>query len=112
LHFQQVLLNLIVNGMDAMASKPGGQRYLTIRTARNGDGSAEITVADTGPGIRPADMPRLFDSFFTTKKDGMGLGLALCRTVVRAHGGRIEALNNPRGGATFRFTLPIEGQAH
>jgi signal transduction histidine kinase len=112
LHFQQVLLNLIVNGMDAMASTPAGQRHLTIRTARNGDGSAEITVADTGHGIRPADMPRLFDSFFTTKEDGMGLGLALCRNVVRAHGGRIEAFNNPHGGATFRFTLAIEGQVH
>jgi C4-dicarboxylate-specific signal transduction histidine kinase len=112
LHFQQVLLNLIVNGMDAMASTPAGQRYLTIRTAHNGNGSAEITVVDTGHGIRPADMPRLFDSFFTTKEDGMGLGLALCRTVVRAHGGHIEAFNNPHGGATFRFTLAIEGQVH
>ena len=108
LQFQQVLLNLVMNGMDAMADAPAGRRQLTLRTARNGDGDAEITVIDTGHGIDPTDLPRLFDSFFTTKKDGMGLGLALSRSIVQAHRGRIWAENNPEGGATFRFALPVD----
>jgi two-component system, LuxR family, sensor kinase FixL len=108
LQFQQVLLNLVMNGMDAIADAPAGRRQLTVRTARNGDGDAEITVIDTGHGIDPTDLPRLFDSFFTTKKDGMGLGLALSRSIVQAHRGRIWAENNPEGGATFKFALPVD----
>ena len=110
LQFQQVLLNLIVNGMDAMADTPAGQRQLNVRTMHNDDGDVEIAVSDTGGGIDAADMSRLFDSFFTTKKDGMGLGLALCRSIVQAHGGRIWAENNPGGGATFRFVLPVDAE--
>ena len=110
LQFQQVLLNLIVNGMDAMADTPAGQRQLNVRTLHNDDGDVEIAVSDTGGGIDAADMSRLFDSFFTTKKDGMGLGLALCRSIVQAHGGRIWAENNPDGGATFRFVLPVDAE--
>jgi signal transduction histidine kinase len=108
LQFQQVLLNLVMNGLDAIADAPAGRRQLTVRTARNGDGDAEITVIDTGHGIDPTDLPRLFDSFFTTKKDGMGLGLALSRSIVQAHRGRIWAENNPEGGATLRFALPVD----
>ena len=85
-------------------------RHLKVRTSRNEDGDVEIAVADTGGGIDAADMLRLFDSFFTTKKDGMGLGLALCRSIVQAHGGRIWAENNPGGGATFRFVLPVDAE--
>jgi signal transduction histidine kinase len=106
LHIQQVLLNLMVNGMDAMAGLPGERRRLVVRTSRNADGDAEIAVSDSGHGIASADLPRMFDSFFTTKPDGMGLGLSLCRSIVQAHGGRIWAQNNPDGGATIRFTLP------
>jgi signal transduction histidine kinase len=108
LQFQQVLLNLLMNGMDAMADAPAGRRQLTVRTARNTDGHAEIAVIDSGHGIDPTDLRRLFDSFFTTKKDGMGLGLALSRSIVQAHRGRIWAVNNPEGGATFRFALPVD----
>ena len=110
LQFQQVLLNLLMNGMDAMVGTPAGRRHLNVRTLHNADGDVEIAVADTGGGIDAADMPRLFDSFFTTKKDGMGLGLALCRSIVQAHGGRIWAENNSGGGATFRFVLPVDAE--
>ena len=99
-----------MNGMDAMAETPAGRRHLNVRTSHNEDGDVEIAVADTGGGIDAADMSRLFDSFFTTKKDGMGLGLALCRSIVQAHGGRIWAENNPGGGATFRFVLPVDAE--
>jgi signal transduction histidine kinase len=110
LQFQQVLLNLVMNGMDAIADAPAGRRQLTVRTALNGDGDAEIVVIDTGHGIDPTDLPRLFDSFFTTKKDGMGLGLALSRSIVQAHRGRIWAENNASGGAAFRIELPTMGE--
>ena len=110
LQFQQVLLNLLVNGMDALAGTPAARRHLKLRTSRNEDGDVEIAVADTGAGIDASDLPRLFDSFFTTKKAGMGLGLALCRSIVQAHGGRIWAENNPGGGATLTFVLPVDAE--
>jgi len=102
-----VLLNLLLNGMDAMADTPAPRRRLAVRTARSG-GAVEVAVTDNGHGIAATTLPRLFDSFYTTKKDGMGLGLPLARSIVEAHGGRIWAENRPEGGATFRFTLPTE----
>jgi two-component system sensor kinase FixL len=77
-----------------------------VRTAWDGD--AVIEVSDAGPGILPEQLPRIFDPFFSTKKDGMGIGLSLTRSLVESHGGRIWAENNPDGGASFRFTLPTE----
>jgi len=79
-----------------------------VRTATSHDGDVEISVGDAGCGIPPERLPRLFDSFFTTKKDGMGLGLSIARSIVEAHGGRIAAENNKDRGATFRFTLPAQ----
>jgi len=103
---QQLLLNLIVNGMDAMSDEPQRQRCLALRASPNGGTWVEVAVADAGHGI-PADLlPRLFNSFFTTREHGMGLGLSISRSIVEAHGGRIWAENNPGAGATFRFTLP------
>jgi PAS domain S-box-containing protein len=104
-HLQQVLLNLVLNSMDAMADATG-PKGVTLRTGVHENGSAEVAVSDTGPGISRDHLPRLFDPFFSTKKNGMGLGLSIARSLVEAHGGQIWAENNPGRGATFRFTLP------
>jgi signal transduction histidine kinase len=108
IHLQQVLLNLILNAMDAMTEVPEGKRTLTVSSAKNSDGGVKVAVRDCGHGIPPQLLDRVFDSFVTTKKDGMGLGLSIARTLVEAHGGRITAENNPDCGATFCFTLPTE----
>ena len=108
---QQVLMNLILNGMEAMSGAPEAERRLFVRTAINGERRVEISVTDSGRGIPPEELPRLFDSFFTTKEDGMGLGLAIARSIIDAHRGRISAENNSEGGATFRFELPIGATA-
>jgi PAS domain S-box-containing protein len=105
-HLEQVLLNLVVNAMDAMLDIHPGRRNLTIRTSKpNGDARVEVAVIDSGSGITSANLPRLFESFFTTSVEGMGLGLSIARSIIESHGGRIWADNNPDGGATFRFTL-------
>jgi signal transduction histidine kinase len=109
MHVEQVLLNLILNGLEALAESSESNRRLTVCTAYNGKGYVEVAVRDSGPGIPPDRLPRLFDSFFTTKTHGMGLGLSIVRSIVEAHEGRIWAENNPAGGACFRFTLPVNG---
>jgi two-component system sensor kinase FixL len=105
-HLQQVVLNLVLNGVDAMAEMPPPRRRIEIRTARADAGGVEVSVSDLGPGIAPEQAERLFQSFYTTKKEGMGLGLAIARSIVEAHGGRIWAESRPRGGTRFRFILP------
>src|SRR5215471_5014979 len=105
-HLQQVLFNLIVNAMDAMSNTPQEQRKLMIRTSKpRGAACVEVAVSDSGSGVASGNLPRLFDSFFTTKAEGMGLGLSIARSIVEAHGGRIWADNNSGGGATFHFTV-------
>ncbi len=104
---QQVLLNLILNGIDAMADALPDERRLSI-TAGSAGAFVEVAVADSGHGISDRLLPHIFDSFVTSREDGMGLGLAISRSIVQAHGGRIWAENNPRAGSTLRFTLPIE----
>jgi PAS domain S-box-containing protein len=103
---QQVVLNLALNAMDAMDQLEQNKRELIIQTRQMGE-TVEIAVIDSGHGI-PADrLPRLFDAFFTTKRDGLGLGLPIARSIIEAHGGRIWAEDLGERGATFRLTLPI-----
>jgi C4-dicarboxylate-specific signal transduction histidine kinase len=103
---QQVLINLALNGMEAMDDLSADRRRLTVRTRSVGD-RITVRVSDSGKGIAEADRSSLFTSFFTTKPNGVGLGLAICRSIVEAHGGRIDASNPPDGGAAFEFTLPV-----
>jgi C4-dicarboxylate-specific signal transduction histidine kinase len=105
IQIQQVLTNLVLNAMDAGAGVPAHRRSVFVSVGRVG-GRVEITVRDRGEGIAPENLPRLFESFFTTKPNGMGLGLSISRTIVEAHGGRIRAENNADEGALFRVDLP------
>jgi len=104
---QQVALNLVLNGMDAMQESGARDRVLVLRTATAGAKTVRVEVRDSGTGISEGDMGKIFKTFYTTKPDGMGMGLAITRSIVDVHGGRLEARNNPDGGATFSFTLPI-----
>jgi two-component system sensor kinase FixL len=101
---QQVLLNLMRNGLEAMEASD--QRELAVRV-QAADGMVQISVADTGPGVPPEVAARLFQPFVTTKADGMGIGLSVCRTIVESHGGRLWMEPNPDGGSLFHFTVPI-----
>jgi signal transduction histidine kinase len=104
---QQVLLNLIVNAIDAMCDAAGGPRDLAVRSGTDDGTGVFVEVRDSGPGLDPASLERLFASFYTTKTDGMGMGLSICRSIVEAHGGRLWARPNEPHGAVFRFTLPV-----
>jgi PAS domain S-box-containing protein len=104
---EQVVVNLLLNGMDAMVREPDSRRRLVVRTGIDGGETIEVQVSDTGHGIPKEILPRLFESFVTTRKDGVGLGLSISRSIIEAHGGRIQAENNLDGGATIRFFLPV-----
>jgi len=106
---QQVVLNLVMNACDAMADTAPGDRRLLISTTREAD--ARIEIRDAGSGIPTEGLAKIFEPFVTTKRDGLGLGLAICRSIASAHGGSISAANNPDGGATFVVSLPLTGAA-
>ncbi|WP_429253580.1 PAS domain-containing sensor histidine kinase [Paraburkholderia sp. GAS333] len=109
---QQVLVNLVMNSVQAMTDVTG-PRKLRIATRRSDEGQALVIVQDSGTGISKENAERLFNTFFTTKADGMGMGLSICRSIVEAHGGRIWAESPPTGGAVLQFVLPVdEGNCH
>jgi PAS domain S-box-containing protein len=106
IQLQQVMLNLILNAVEALSESRETSRALLIKTERDGPGGVLVAVRDSGPGLKPESMDRLFDAFYTTKPDGMGMGLSICRSIIEAHGGRIWATTNLPHGAVLQFTLP------
>jgi len=103
---QQVILNLVMNGIDAVNERRDGSRSLVISTRALDTGEVTMTVRDSGVGVDPAVFDKLFDPFFTTKPDGMGMGLSVSRSIVESHGGRLWASINDGPGATFHVALP------
>jgi signal transduction histidine kinase len=106
IQLQQVILNLIVNAMDAMSGMPSAERRITVSSARDGN-SADLTVSDVGPGIPVGILKEVFEPFFTTKPQGMGMGLSIAQTIVEAHGGQLSAENRAARGASLRMRLPL-----
>ena len=105
---QQVVLNLVVNGVEAMSAVADGPRTLTLTCQAEPEGALRVSVADTGPGIDPDTADKVFDSFFTTKATGMGMGLSICRSIIVAHGGAIRVSAKAPHGAIFEFCLPVD----
>lgn len=112
---QQVVLNLVLNGIEAIVAAKTPPRQLRIRSARSGSGVVTVSVADTGVGVESANREKIFDAFFTTKPEGLGMGLSICRSIVEAHGGRLWVAPNPGRGSIFSFVVPLlsdAGAAH
>jgi C4-dicarboxylate-specific signal transduction histidine kinase len=105
---QQVILNLIVNAVEAMSGVDAGARELLISTGKVEPDGVLVAVRDTGPGLAPATLDRLFDAFYTTKPSGLGMGLSICRSIIEAHGGRLWAEANEPRGAVFQFLTPAQ----
>jgi signal transduction histidine kinase len=103
---QQVILNLIVNAIEAMSDVDGRPRHLLVDSQKDGSNCVLIAVRDSGKGLESGNLDRVFDAFHTTKPNGMGMGLAICRSIIVAHGGKLWATNNVPTGAVFQFTLP------
>jgi PAS domain S-box-containing protein len=108
---QQVMLNLIINAIEAMSGVIEGPRNLLIKTARFESDSVSVSVQDSGPGFVPESLRRAFEAFYTTKPEGLGMGLSICRTIVEAHGGKLTAIANTPRGAIFQFTMPACGDS-
>jgi signal transduction histidine kinase len=109
IQLQQVLLNLLMNGMEAMRAVAERSRQLRIRSGTQGPQDIFVAVQDSGLGLDAQTLDRIFDAFYTTKPDGMGMGLSISRTIIEAHGGRLWATPDDGGGATLQFTLPLHG---
>jgi C4-dicarboxylate-specific signal transduction histidine kinase len=103
---QQVVLNLIMNAVEAMGAVDEGARQLSLSTEQAGTNGILVAVRDSGPGVSPGRRERVFDAFYTTKSDGVGMGLSICRSIIRAHEGRLWVDANEHRGALFQFTLP------
>ncbi len=110
IQLQQVILNMIMNGSEAMYSVPDRSRELVLTSRKSGTDSVLLAVRDSGAGINPQHMDRMFDAFFTTKPEGMGMGLSISRSIIEAHGGRIWVVPNEGAGLTIQFTLPVESE--
>jgi signal transduction histidine kinase len=108
IQLQQVVVNLILNAVEAMSSIDEGARELQIATEMGAADSVLVTVRDSGPGLAPSCVDRVFEAYYTTKPGGLGIGLAICRSIIEAHGGRTWAAQNEPRGAVFQFTLPLE----
>lgn len=108
IQLQQVVVNLLINSVQAVEAQSEGKREICIGTHSTEGGALAFTLRDTGPGIPPDDLARIFEGFFTTKEAGMGIGLAICHSIVAEHGGSITASNHPDGGAQFHFEIPVE----
>ena len=108
IQLQQVVLNLIINAIEAMSSADDDPRELVIRSGLDGPQRVLVAACDSGPGLDPKSVDHLFDAFYTTKPQGLGMGLAICRSIIEAHGGRIWATANDGRGATFQFVLPVD----
>lgn len=110
IQLQQVVINLVVNSIQAISQTDSAERRIRIGIDGDAAGGLRFSIRDSGPGIAAQNLERVFDSFFTTKADGMGIGLALCHSIITAHGGSIQASNHSDGGACFRFSLPAAPQ--
>src|SRR6185503_15952744 len=109
-HLSQVLLNLVMNAMDASAHAHDARHRVSIGASLiAADHCCDVTVSDDGPGIPPEEMNRIFEPFVTSKSEGIGIGLSISRAIIEAHGGKLWAENRARGGATFHFTVPVDG---
>ena len=105
IQLQQVVMNLLMNGIQAMSAVTGRPRELQIRSREHGSDQILVAVEDSGIGIDPGNVDQVFDAFFTTKPDGIGMGLSICRSIIEQHGGRICAKRNSGAGSVFEFTL-------
>jgi two-component system sensor kinase FixL len=112
---QQVVLNLMLNAFDAMKDCPAGERRVVLRLELSGKALIQAAVIDRGTGLSGDKLDKIFQPFFTTKGEGLGMGLSICRSIIESHGGNLWAENNPDRGASFFFTLPLaksdEGRA-
>jgi signal transduction histidine kinase len=106
-HLQQMIVILVMNGMDAMIDTHPGARKITIQTWLAGESTVEVSVSDFGTGIPDHKLNEIFDTFYTTKEQGTGLGLTVARTIIETYGGKIWAENQAGGGAVLRFSLPL-----
>ena len=112
IQLQQVILNLILNAIEAMNNVDRGSRELDISTTKETNPEhVMVAVRDTGPGLKPENLNRIFEPFYTTKSDGMGMGLSICRYIIEEHGGRLWATGKDGLGAVFQFTIPLDESA-
>jgi signal transduction histidine kinase len=109
---QQVILNLTMNAIEAMSTVVGESKVVLISTANSESDGVIVGVRDSGPGLDPANIESIFNAFYTTKADGLGMGLSICRSIVEAHGGKLWATTDTPRGAVFQFSLPVEQSQH